>query len=80
MVKKEIIPHLKSSCLALGLTRKNDAQPFTIQGSGFFIDEEGFFVTVSVRAHRTGVYHAAICSGNRVGTEARIAEIIQADR
>lgn len=45
MVKKEIIPHLKSSCLALGLTRKNDAQPFTIQGSGFFIGEEGFFVT-----------------------------------
>lgn len=45
MVKKEIIPHLKSSCLALGLTRINDAQPFAIIGSGFFIDEEGFFVT-----------------------------------
>lgn len=45
MANKEIISHLKSCCLALGLTRKNDAQPFTIHGSGFFIDPDGFFVT-----------------------------------
>jgi len=45
MANKTIIPHLKSSCIALGLTKKNESQPFTILGSGFFIDSEGYFVT-----------------------------------
>jgi len=45
MVKKEIIPHLKSSCLALGLTRKDQSQPFSISGSGFIINPGGFFLT-----------------------------------
>lgn len=45
MANKDIIPHLKSCCLALGLTEKGQSQPFTISGSGFIIDSEGFFVT-----------------------------------
>lgn len=45
MVNKEIIPHLKSCCLALGLTKKDDPQPFAVVGSGFIIDPDGFFVT-----------------------------------
>jgi len=45
MVNKKIIPHLKSCCIALGLTKKDQAQPVTILGSGFIIDPEGFFIT-----------------------------------
>jgi len=45
MINKKIIPHLKSCCLALGLTPKNKSQPIGIFGSAFFIDQEGYFVT-----------------------------------
>ena len=45
MVNKAIIPHLKSCCIALGLTMKDHAQPQVIAGSGFIIDPEGYFVT-----------------------------------
>lgn len=45
MVNKTIIPHLKSCCIALGLTKKDQAQPEVVAGSGFIIDPEGYFVT-----------------------------------
>jgi len=45
MVNKEIIPHLKSCIIGLGLTLKDQSQPFFINGTGFFIDPDGYFVT-----------------------------------
>jgi len=45
MADKSIIPHLKSCCLALGLTEKGKSEPFVISGTGFFIDPEGYFIT-----------------------------------
>jgi len=45
MVNKEIIPHLKSCCIGLGLTEVNKSEPVFISGTGFFIDPDGYFVT-----------------------------------
>ena len=45
MVNKEIITHLKSSIIGLGLTYKDKADPICINGTGFFIDEDGYFIT-----------------------------------
>jgi len=45
MVNKEIIPQLKSCIVGLGLTYKDQSQAICINGTGFFIDEDGFFVT-----------------------------------
>lgn len=47
MANKKIIQHLKSCCIALGLTKKDDAQPIVVTGSGFIIDPEGYFVTAN---------------------------------
>ena len=45
MTNKSIISHLKSCCLALGLTKKNDSNPVSIAGTGFFVDPDAYFVT-----------------------------------
>jgi len=45
MVKKDIIPHLKSCCLSLGLMTPGVPQPIAIGGTGFIVDKEGFLVT-----------------------------------
>lgn len=45
MVNKSIIPHLKSSCIGLGLTEVDKSEPIFINGTGFFIDPDGYFVT-----------------------------------
>jgi len=45
LVDKSIIPHLKSCCISLGLTKKGDSQPISVNGTGFLIDSDGYFVT-----------------------------------
>ena len=45
MVNKEIITHLKSCIIGLGLTHKGKSKAICINGTGFFIDEDGYFVT-----------------------------------
>lgn len=47
MVSTEIISNLKKSSLALGLTKKGTANPILLAGSGFMIDEDGFFVSAA---------------------------------
>ena len=44
-MNRKIVSDLKSSILALGLTLKDHSQPFKIVGTGFFIHEDGFFLT-----------------------------------
>lgn len=44
-MNRKIVPNLKSSILALGLSLKDHSQPFKIVGTGFFIHEDGFFLT-----------------------------------
>lgn len=45
MANKTIIPHLKSCIVGLGLTYKDKPDPICINGTGFFIDTDGYFVT-----------------------------------
>jgi len=45
MADKSIIPHLKSCCIGLGLTEVDKSEPVFINGTGFFIDPDGYFVT-----------------------------------
>lgn len=46
---------IKKSCVAVGLTLKDSVTPYILVGSGFMIDENGFFITA---AHVTeGLYN-----------------------
>ncbi|WP_100182328.1 S1 family peptidase [Candidatus Nitrosotenuis aquarius] len=48
MVNTDIIPNLKASTVAIGIIdESNPMFPLAIGGTGFFISEDGFFVTAS---------------------------------
>jgi S1-C subfamily serine protease len=47
MVNTEIIPHLKSTCVAIGVKVEGEQIPIQIAGTGFFVDPEGYLVTAS---------------------------------
>lgn len=47
MVNTAIIPHLKSTCVAIGVKVEGEQQPRQIAGTGFFVDPNGFLVTAS---------------------------------
>lgn len=47
MVNIEVIPHLKSTCVAIGVKVEGEQQPRQIVGTGFFVDPEGYLVTAS---------------------------------
>ena len=48
MANVDIVPNLKASTVAIGIIdESNPMFPLAIGGTGFFISEDGFFVTAS---------------------------------
>lgn len=45
MVEKEVIRKIKRATVAVGLVKRNDAQPLVIYGSGFVVDSNGVIAT-----------------------------------
>ena len=47
MVNVELIPYVKSTCVAIGFKVQGERIPRQIFGTGFFIDPDGYLVTAS---------------------------------
>jgi len=47
MVNINLIPHLKSTCVAIGVKVEGEQIPRGVAGTGFFVDPDGYLVTAS---------------------------------